>query len=318
MAAGGKKDAGYLAGVMEEEIFKFDPERIHTDVLYFDGAANVQKCGLRLCGLYPRAYLFHGRELVISLFFSDITKIAFIKVPICDFIFFVSFSTILLYCLTLNLLKIIIIKVCRMYNVFGSGAEHGIYAQLIQNSGVHNNGKRIGLLRGAGTRFLTYFYAMMHLVCLQATLLATIYQSIFSDINFNDHVRSSVMDIKNKTFWKDLYTLLIYLYPVIRALRYCDSNVSAMEKISWRGYACKQTACLTHARPIAYIFFVTGNIGGRGRRRKGQSGRTQDPEGRGGGSGGSRGRNRDNEGETRSGRGRQGGRQRQGKRQRNG
>ena len=29
---GGKKDAEYLAGVMEEEIFKFDPERMHTDV----------------------------------------------------------------------------------------------------------------------------------------------------------------------------------------------------------------------------------------------------------------------------------------------
>ena len=41
MAAGGKKYAKYLAEVMEEEIFKFDPERMHADVFYFDGAANV-------------------------------------------------------------------------------------------------------------------------------------------------------------------------------------------------------------------------------------------------------------------------------------
>ena len=61
MAAGGKKDAKYLAGVM-------DPERMHTDVFYFDGAANVQKGGLRLCALYPRAYLFHCGEHVISIF----------------------------------------------------------------------------------------------------------------------------------------------------------------------------------------------------------------------------------------------------------
>ena len=69
MDAGGNKDAEYLAGVMEEEIVKFDPERMHTNVFYFYGAANLQKGGLRLCLLYPRAYVFHGGEHVISLFF---------------------------------------------------------------------------------------------------------------------------------------------------------------------------------------------------------------------------------------------------------
>ena len=40
--------------------------------------------------------------------------------------------------------------------------------------------------------------------------------------------------------------------------------------------------CLTPVHPIAVIFVLTGNIGGqgRGRRRKGQRGRTQEPEGR--------------------------------------
>ena len=41
MAAGGKKDAEYLDGLMEEEIVKFDPERMHTNIFCFDGAANV-------------------------------------------------------------------------------------------------------------------------------------------------------------------------------------------------------------------------------------------------------------------------------------
>ena len=48
MAAGGNKDAEYLAGVMEEEIVKFDPERMHTNIFYFDGAANVQKGGFEV------------------------------------------------------------------------------------------------------------------------------------------------------------------------------------------------------------------------------------------------------------------------------
>ena len=45
MATGGKKDAEYLAGVMVEKIFKFDPERMHTNAFYFDGSTNVQKSG---------------------------------------------------------------------------------------------------------------------------------------------------------------------------------------------------------------------------------------------------------------------------------
>ena len=123
--------------------------------------------------------------IILFHFFSDIAKIAPIKVCMCAFIFFVSFSSIILHCLILNLLQILILKVFRMYNAFGSGAAQVIYAQFIQKSGVHNNGKMIGLLRGDGTRFATYFYAMMRLVRLQAPLLATIHQAIFSDFNLN-------------------------------------------------------------------------------------------------------------------------------------
>ena len=114
MAAGGKKDAEYLAGVTEEEIFKFYPKRMHTNVFYFDGAANVQKSGLRLYSFYSRSDVFHGGEHVISLFFSDMTKISPFKVRMCAFIFFVYFYTNILYCLTLNHLQVFILKVHRM------------------------------------------------------------------------------------------------------------------------------------------------------------------------------------------------------------
>ena len=142
-------------------------------------------------------------------------------------------------------MKSLILKVCRLYNVFGSGASHGIYAQFIQQSGVHNNGQRIGLLRGAGTRFATYFYAMMRLLRLQAPLLATIHQAIFSDLNLNDRVRSAVMDIEDKAFWKALYTLVRAVFPAIRALRYCDSNTPAMDKIFHLSY--RTTCAIEHS-----------------------------------------------------------------------
>ena len=115
--------------------------------------------------------------------------------------------------------------------MFGYGAAHGIYAQFIEQSSVNNNGKRIVLLRGDRNMFATYFYAMMRLVHLQAPLLATIHQVIFSDLNLNDHVQSTVMDIKNKTFWKALYNLLRTVYPAIQALRYCDYDVLVMDNI---------------------------------------------------------------------------------------
>ena len=92
MSVGGKKDAEYLAGVMEVEIEKYDPKRAHTDLFYFDGASNVQKGGLRLCALYPRAYVFHGGEHVISLFFSGVAKIPPIKVCMLVLMLYVCVS----------------------------------------------------------------------------------------------------------------------------------------------------------------------------------------------------------------------------------
>ena len=72
---------------------------------------------------------------------------------------------------------------------------------------------------------------MVRLGSLQAPLLATINQAIFSDLNLNDRVKSNVMDTKNKTFWKALYTLFKSVYPSIRDFCYCKSNVPAMDNI---------------------------------------------------------------------------------------
>ena len=41
MVEGGKKDAEYLAEVIEDEVKKYDTYKTCTDVFYFDGADNV-------------------------------------------------------------------------------------------------------------------------------------------------------------------------------------------------------------------------------------------------------------------------------------
>ena len=94
-----------------------------------------------------------------------------------------------------------------------------------------NGGKRIGMLRGATTRFCTWFYAMIRLLRLKQPLLATIHQVIFTDLDLNDRTRSAVFDIQDGKFWKGLYTILRAIYPALRALRYCDSNIPCMDKI---------------------------------------------------------------------------------------
>ena len=57
-----------------------------------------------------------------------------------------------------------------MYNVFGSGANHGIYAQLMAQSALSNSGRAVGLLRGAGTRMALWFYAMIRLLRVRKAL----------------------------------------------------------------------------------------------------------------------------------------------------
>ena len=115
--------------------------------------------------------------------------------------------------------------------MFGSGATHGIHAQFIAQSVGHNNGRSVNLLRGAGTRFATYFYSMHRLLRLKPALLATIHQPQFADLILNDRCRLAIQDIQNPKFWKAIYVLLRAVYPHLRFLRFCDSNTPVMDKL---------------------------------------------------------------------------------------
>jgi hypothetical protein len=82
----------------------------------------------------------------------------------------------------------LILKTCRMYNVFGSGANHGIYAQFMAQSSLTNGGRAVGLLRGAGTRMALWFYAMLRLLRVRQPLTATVHQQKFVKLNLNKTV----------------------------------------------------------------------------------------------------------------------------------
>lgn len=80
MAKGGKKDARYIAEIVQDKVELVDKHGQCTDIFYFDGASNVQKAGLILCQHFPRAYTLHGGEHVIALFFDDLANLVPIKV----------------------------------------------------------------------------------------------------------------------------------------------------------------------------------------------------------------------------------------------
>ena len=110
----------------------------------------------------------------------------------------------------------LVLKCCGLYNVFSSGVAHGIYAQFIAQTSMANNGKKIGLLRGAGTRMATWFYAMVRVLRLQQPLLATIHQAKFRALDLSQRTGLAVRDIENKVFFKALYTLVRAVFPALR------------------------------------------------------------------------------------------------------
>ncbi len=94
-----------------------------------------------------------------------------------------------------------------------------------------NNGKKIGLLQGAGTRFATWFYAMHRLLRLKKALKATVHGTAFDSAAKNARVVLAVEDIEDDVFWRAIFCLLRAVFPALKALQFCDSNHPAMDKI---------------------------------------------------------------------------------------
>ncbi len=80
MSDGGKKDATYIMEQFWRKVDEIDVDKELTDCFFFDGASNVQTAGAILWARYPRTMCFHGGEHILSLFFSDLSKIKPIQV----------------------------------------------------------------------------------------------------------------------------------------------------------------------------------------------------------------------------------------------
>jgi len=69
LESGGKKDSSYIASLFRPHIDKMESQNPNSiDMVYFDGASNVQKAGFVLEAKYPRIVVLHGAEHVVSPF----------------------------------------------------------------------------------------------------------------------------------------------------------------------------------------------------------------------------------------------------------
>lgn len=118
VSEGGKKDAKYISSLFRphiESVERLKPNT--TDVLYFDGASNVQLAGNLIGVKYPCVITLHGAEHVIALFFSDVFRF-----PEVNALYQIAKRT---------------------YKIFGSGAQHQPYAIFQKYSKRHNDGKTL-------------------------------------------------------------------------------------------------------------------------------------------------------------------------------
>jgi len=148
MQLGGKKNAEYIYKKIRGHMMEIDPDRDLVDLLYFDGASNVQKAGRVLEVDFPKCTTLHGVEHLCSLFFADVCKHPRVRL----------------------LLKVY----RRIYRLLGSGSHHGPYAIFMKHSSDHNGGRRIGLLRAADTRMAGHFIAFSRLLRLRNAILSCI------------------------------------------------------------------------------------------------------------------------------------------------
>ncbi|EJK71400.1 hypothetical protein THAOC_07167, partial [Thalassiosira oceanica] len=205
---GGKKDGPFLASIFLPIIEKMDPLKDKTDIVFFDGGSNMQLAGRIIAARYPRITVVHAAEHLLALVFSDIGKIPAVKQ------------------------KSLILKLKRLYRVFGSGATHKTHALFMQRTRELNKGRAVNLLKACDGRFAGYFYSMHRALRLKHALEATVHSAQWRALKgVQPVVHRAAEDVKAPLFWKRVFVLLKAVFPLLKLLRLTDSNKPAMDKL---------------------------------------------------------------------------------------
>ena len=111
----------------------------------------------------------------------------------------------------------------RLYRMFGSGAMHSPYALFIAQSKNFNAGRKVGLIKAAGTRMAGHSYAQCRMLRLREPLLATITSAAYKDLKLKKaFIKKVEAYLLNNDMWEATYVVQRCLFPMIRCLRLGD------------------------------------------------------------------------------------------------
>lgn len=180
---------------------------VRVDCVFFDGASNVQKAGDILAAQFPRIHVQTCAAHCVSLFFSDICK-------------------------RLWEVRLLLINYRRLYRLFGSGAMHAPYALFIAQSRTFNAGRKVGLIKAAGTRMAGHVYAQHRMLRLKEPIIATFSSAAFKALKLKGLAKKAEEFATNPDMWEATFVLLRVLYPMLRCLRLGDTSAcGGMSKI---------------------------------------------------------------------------------------
>ena len=84
----------------------------------------------------------------------------------------------------------------------------------------------------AETRFASFFYAMHRALHYRRALESTVHSAQWNDLK---HLKAFIVraadDVKDPIFWKRIFVLLRALIPILKLLRFADSNKPNMDKV---------------------------------------------------------------------------------------
>ena len=123
-----------------------------------------------------------------------------------------------------------------MYNVWSSGAHHAPHAMFTKLS-MQIHGRKIGLLRGAGTRMASFLYAMVRALRLKSCLEATVESPAHIQLDKTRRMINACIDVKNHKVWNAFYVLCGVSHGPMLTLRYSDAGEAAMDKVYY--WSCK-------------------------------------------------------------------------------
>ena len=203
LSKGVSKSATFIADLFRPHLQKLDPNKNLVDLLYFDGASNVQKAGRILMQDYKRVSCYHGAEHVIGLFFSDLMKLP-------EF-------------------WLLMVGSRAMYKWFGSGTHQKVHAVFREQSKLFNNGRFVGLFRATDVRMAGHVISFLRLIRAKAWVQSTTYAAPI--VEGNELPLALVNLSRDEDYYRIMVGVCCSVFSALRLLRMVDNQEPAMSHL---------------------------------------------------------------------------------------